>query len=273
MQSFGGTFGISVPLPIDIGCCFSPTAVASFFRKERKAVSYTVAKGKLVVKDATEKITVPCLPVDEMVTLDVLSSPTKTKFDTAYLKIASDVVDPASSSFALQGIAFHDGMLEATDRRVLVSALSDLPDDLSFILPVASAKALLKFKSPVVGVALDQRAVKFVFKDGASLTSLIINDQFINTEPLFGRDYKSIELKADVADLLKLECENVEFKEGDLHYDGVGVVFDVSANVEAKFSKKYLDVLLSISSDIRVDSQKFFMAVSDKCRSIACPRL
>ena len=273
--AYGGTFCVRVPMPVDVGACFNPALAATFFRKERKLVSYTLNKNKLVLSEGKEKLSLPFLPPDEMPTLDCLSKPHKVKFDMAHLKTAADVVDPAHSKLCCQGIQFRYGMLEATNGKVMVAAITDFDDALEFNLPVASAKALLRFKSEVVGIATDPNAVKFLFKDGSSLTSLCLCEELVDTSQFFAGEWTPLKLKAEVAkDLLSIPCDDVIFFGGNVTYvkdlsegqltGAVGKDFDI------KVAKDNLDVMLKVSADIRVsECGNRLMAVSDTCRVIS----
>lgn len=275
MAAFGGTFCVRVPVKVDVGACFNPALAATFFRKERKLVSYTLNKNKLVFQEGKEKLSLPFLPPDEMPTLDVFSKPIKVSFDVLHLKHAADIVDPAHSKLCCQGIQFRYGMMEATNGRVLVAAITDFDDTFEFNLPVASAKALLRFKSEVAGISTDPNAVKFHFKDGSSLTSLCLCEELVDTSQFFAGDWNPLKLKAEVAkDLLSIACDTVIFFKGNITYvkdlsegeltGAVGKEFDI------KVAKENLDTMLRVSDDVRVSADgNRLMAVSDKCRVIS----
>jgi len=72
IQAFGGIFTISVPTTINIGCCFNPVAIAPFFRKERSAIAYTIKNEKLILTEGKERLTVRCLPPEELAIIDNL---------------------------------------------------------------------------------------------------------------------------------------------------------------------------------------------------------
>lgn len=274
MEAFGGTFCIAVPCPVDVGACFNPSLFATFFRKERKAVAYTLKKGKLTAQEGKEKLTIPCLPPEEMVTIDVYGDPTPVELDLTYLKVCADVVDPVESRVAMQGVSFRNGMMEATNGRIIVSAVTELEFP-EFILPVDSAKALMKFKSPVTGMAVweDGNMVKFFHKDGSTLTSLLIEGELPDTSPFYAGEWSPLKLK-DAADFAKIECERVIFEDGNATYiqeKSRGIIEGVCATgVAVTLSKKALDTLLRVSSDIRVESRLTrVMAVSENCRVIS----
>lgn len=278
IESFGGTFAIRVPVHVEVGACFNPALAATFFRKERKLVAYTLAKNKLVFQEGKEKLSLPFLPPEEMVTLDVLSRPRKVKFDMTHLKTCADIVDPANSRMWAQGISFRAGMMEATNNALVVSAVTDFPDEFEFNLPQSSAKALLRFKSEVTGIAIDQQSVKFCFADGSSLTSLVICEQMIETAPFYRGEWTPLALEPETAkDLLSIACESVEFKGGTaLYLDGhmQGEITGVASKVVAvHVGKPSLDTLLQISADLRLsDDGQRLMAVSASCRAIASTR-
>lgn len=274
LTAFGGTCCISIPVPIEIGACFSPQAISPFFRKERGPISYTLKNGKLQLKEGRESLTIKCLPPEEMVTLDVLGTPTPCDFDTTHLKVISDTINPNNSRVWAQGSSFRNGVMESTCNSIIVSAVSDLPDDLVFNLPVDSCKALLKFKSPVVSVVKDQRAVKFNFKDGSSLCSLILTEQMIDTAAFFQGEWTPLNL-TEILD--KVECEFIRFAGGNVHYftkDTEGVIEScVDPIINVDIGKESLDVLLTVSKDIRIsDDGNRMQAFGETCRCIASTR-
>jgi hypothetical protein len=272
MIAFGGLFCISVPEHVEVGACFSPRLAGTFFRKDRSAVTYTINKGKLTLREGKEKLTVPCVPPEEMVTLDVLSSSKPVNLLMNHFRSLTDVIDPQNNRKWAQGISFRKGLMEATNNSVIISAISGLSDDLVFNLPVDSAKALMRFKSPVVSIAVDNRAVKFTFSDGSSLTSLVLVEQMVDVSHLHKDNWTPLNLK-DIEDFLKLECETITFKRGNATYTqehSQGVIEGaVDAGITVSVSKEPLDRLLKISSDIRVSEDgNRLLAVSETCRGI-----
>ena len=276
MTAFGGLFCISVPQPVEVGACFSPSLAATFFRKERKAVAYTIDKGKLTMKEGKEKLSIPCLPPEDLVTLDVLEDPFQAELDLTHFRSLVDVINPANSRVWAQGISFRYGMMEATNDSVIISAVSGLPDEVEFNLPVDSAKALMKFKSQIIAISASERAVKFSFKDGSSLTSLVILEQLIDTSKFYEGPWTPLNLK-DTEDLLKIECDSVGFQNGNAAYvqeKAKGVIEGISApGITVVVGKESLDRLLRISSDIRISEDGHrLMAVADTCRGICSTR-
>lgn len=207
-------------------------------------------------------------------TLDVLSKPTPVKLDMKHLKFCADIIDPAHAKFACQGVSFRYGMMEASNGRVVVSAITDFDDELEFNLPVASAKALLKFKSPVVSIAQDQSSVKFLHKDGSSLTSLSIVEQLTDTSQFYKGDWKPLNLNKGVAeDILSLECDSLILFDGNINYitglDDGQLMQSCDKGFDVKVGKSQFDTLLGVSHEIAISEDKNrFQAFSDTCRAI-----
>jgi hypothetical protein len=274
MTAFGGTACVRVPVPVDVGACFNPAVFAGFFRKNREAVSYTLNKGKLVLKEGKEKLSLPFLPPEEMVTLDVLAKPVKASLSASLLKLCADAIQPDHFNPECQGVNFRDGVMEATDRRLLVSAESGLPDELAFNLPLVTAKILLKIKSNVVAVAAEKAAVKFFFENGMSVCSVLIGAQLQDTSPLYQHEWSKMKISEEFAkDAPKIVAESFAFKEGNVTYKqetSEGVIGGVcDKGVSTRMSKRVLDFLLKVSPDIRVSANgSLLMAVSDRCRAI-----
>lgn len=280
MVGYGGTFCVRVPVSFDIGCCFNPKAVMAFFRKDRKKFSCTVKGGKLILQEGKEKVTTRCVPPEEMVTIDALSAPVECSLDRSLLKRCTDVVDTNHPARVLHGVVFRYGVMEATDAKILVSAESGLPDAVpDFILPVESAKALCRLKGNVIGVAKDVGLVKFMFDNGSSLTSGIIAGEFPDTGPHFDGEWEPLDIEAAAPDLLKIDCDRVEFRGGAVLYvvqDSFGAATaegelpaGCNNEIDGVISKRLLDHLLVNSSDVRVNAAKF-QSFSDNCRVIAC---
>ena len=276
MSSFGGLFCIRVPMPVEVGACFAPGAVSTFFRKEREAVSYTLHKKRLVLKEGKEKLSVPCLPPEEMVTLDVLAKPYETALDTKHFKSLADVIDPANQRMWAQGVSFRYGMAESTNNAVIVSAVTDLPDSMEFNIPVDSIRAILKFKSRIARIAHDERAVKFYFEDGSSLTTQVLTEQMIETSQFYAGEWEPLRLQ-EHEDLLKVPCSAVSFRDGNVIYQNdttEGVIEGVvNKGYDVTVGKSSLDHLLRISGDIRISADSGrLMAVSETCRAISSVR-
>lgn len=275
MTSFGGTACVRVPVGVEVGACFSPSLFATFFRKDRTAVSYTLNKGKLVLKEGKEKLSIPFLPPEEMPTLDVLSKPVPCTLNLEHLKLCADVVAPDHHKPECQGVNFRFGVMEATDARVLVSATSGLDDEMWFNLPLVSAKILLKLKSKVVSVALEKAAVKFNCEDGTSVCSVLIHSNLTDTSPFYKHEWVEAEIKQSFAsDAGKIECETFEFADGGVKYTqekSEGFIEDVcNKDCTMRISKKSLTVLLKIGNDIRTSKTgALAMSVSEEARAVS----
>ena len=275
MTSFGGTACVRVPVGVEVGACFSPSLFATFFRKDRSAVSYTLSKGKLVLKEGKEKLSIPFLPPDEMATLDVLSAPVPCELNLEHLKLCADMVDPTHHKPECQGVNFRSGVMEASDGRILVSATSGLDDDMWFNLPLVSAKILLKLKSKVVSVALEKAAIRFNCEDGTSVCSVLIYPQLTDTSPLYKHEWIKTGIKQSfAADVGKIECDTFEFAGGGVKYvqeKSEGFIEDVCGkDCKMRISKNCLAVLLKIGNDIRTSATgSLAMSVSEEARAVS----
>jgi len=141
-------------------------------------------------------------------------------------------------------------------------------------VPIEPLNMTMRFKSPVVSVVQDQRAVKFNFSDGSSLTSLVLTEQMIDTAAFFQGDWTPLKLTES---LDKLDCEHVLFKDGNANYlsDNIEGCIEscVDSNINVDIAKESLDVLLTVSADIRLsDDGNRLQAFGDTCRVIASTR-
>lgn len=219
MVAFGGLFCIRVPVQQALGCAFNPAAVKTFFRKERKNVAYTVHKNKLVLKDGKETLRVGCVPAEDMVTLDVVAPVKAATLDLKLLKYISDVIDPANVRPWSHGVDYANGMLAATNNAVIIAAYVELPSGLAFNIHKDACAALAKFKSPVVGIASDSRATKFVFEDKSEFTVLNLSEKIPDFSSLFKRNWLPLGMSDDlVEDLMKIDCHSFLFNAGCIFY-------------------------------------------------------
>jgi len=268
MTAFGGSICISVPFPTEIGCCFNPQAVAPFFRKERKAIAYTLNKNKLVLKEGKERLTVGCLPPEEMAIIDNLEAPVPASLNTPLLKIAANIActDEGAPPFA-HGVVFADGSMSATNNRVFLCGDSGLPDDMEFALTKDACVALTKFKSPVVSVAMNKHTVKFIFGDGSSLCARQLLCAFPDISPLFAGKWTDLNLTEDLS---SVECDHLEFLEGSVYYhnkDSVGMLEKaLSDKIKVKVYKRSFDHLIKAGNKISVSEDNLKLkSVGDKC--------
>ena len=218
--AFGGLFCIRVPVEQALGCCFNPAAAKTFFRKARKQVAYTVKKNKLILQDGKEKLSIGCLPPEEMVTLDVIAKARPVTLSKQLVRYVADVVDPANPRACLHGVTFRDGALVATDNKVFVMAYVDFPEDLTFSLHKDACLALSKMKGEIETVSTDGHAVKFTMSDGSSLTTLkLVEDVPEMVNKIFDGKWHSISLSDSVIeDLTTIDCHTFRFKDGALSY-------------------------------------------------------
>lgn len=218
--AYGGLLCIKVPVDQALGCCFNPGAVKTFFRKARPQVAYTVKKNKLILQDGKEKLSVGCLPPEEMVTLDVIAKAIPIKLSKQLLRYVADVVDPANPRACLHGVTFRDGALIGTDNRIFVMAHVDFPEDLTFSLHKDACVAISRMKGDIETVSTDGHAVKFGFDDGSSLTTLrLIEDVPEVAATVFAGKWHKIPLAGSVIeDLATIDCHTFRFKAGLLSY-------------------------------------------------------
>ena len=259
MVAFGGLFCIRVPVAQALGCAFNPSAVKTFFRKERKAIAYTVQKNKLVLQEGKERLRVGCLPAEDVVTLDVVAPVKKATLDLKLLKYVSDVIDTTNSRTSAHGVNYVNGMLVGTNNHIIIAAFVNLPKGLSFNIHKDACAALAKFKSPVVGIAFDERATKFVFEDGSSFSVLNIVEMLPDFNNVFTYAFTSLGMKEDlIEDLLKIDCHSFVFKEGTIVYqnEDKSSTGEIDAKLKNKFTARILrgdlGYVLRNRGDIRV---------------------
>ena len=218
--AFGGLFCVRVPVEQALGCCFNPAAAKTFFRKARKQVAYTVKKNKLILQDGKEKLSIGCLPPEEMVTLDVIAKARPIKLSKTMLRYVADVIDPAHHRASLHGVTFRDGATLATDNKVFVMAFVDFPDDLTFSLHKDACIALSKMKGEIETVSTDGHAVKFGLSDGSSLTTLKLVEEIPEVvDSIFAGTWNPLPLTESVVeDLTTIDCHTFRFKDGLLSY-------------------------------------------------------
>lgn len=218
--AFGGLFCIRVPVEQALGCCFNPAAAKTFFRKARKQVAYTVKKNKLILQDGKEKLSIGCLPPEEMVTLDVIAKARPISLSKQLVRYVAEVVDPANPRTALHGVTFREGALIGTDNKIFVMADVEFPEDLTFTLHKDACVALSKMKGEIETVSTDGHAVKFGFSDGSSLTTLrLVEDIPEVVDAVFGGKWHKLPLTESVIeDLITIDCHTFRFKDGALSY-------------------------------------------------------
>ena len=274
LEAFGGTFCVSAPIDADVEAAFNPRMFESFFRRPRKGVTYTLTKTRLVVKAGKEKVSLPFLPAEEMAIIDVLAEPQEATLDKTHLRVLSNIVDPAASEMWRQGITFRYGAFEATCGYIVGSAVSGLPEGYEFNLPIDTVKVLLKIEEDVVGVALDDQAVKFYFESGLTVCSRIIPDLMPDVGPFFAGDWYPIDLKV-AADLRDIDFERVVFNEGTAVYiaeEGKGELSQALDPETPLFalSRNALDPLLRTADDLLLHESKTRVQVrTETCRIIS----
>lgn len=263
MVAYGGLFCISVPVSQDIGAAFNPALLRTFFRKERPQVAYTIKFPKLTVSEGKERLTINCLPAEDLSIIDNIETPVPCTLNMKNLKTAAELIDTTNTRIFAQGVAFRDGMMMSTNNAVFFMAEAPEGD---FNVPKEAILALCKFKSPVVAISKNNHTIKFICDDGSSLCSNLIQDRFPDIDFLFEGDWSEFEIKED---LKPLECEDVEISGGVVKFytDGsVGEISDiVSGDAEIRCKKKYLNYLLEISSTLEFILKQRIKVTRDDC--------
>lgn len=266
LVAFGGTTCISVPFPSAIDACFNPEAIAPFFRKERKAISYTIKNKKLVLTEGKERLTVGCLAAEELAIIDNFETPIPCTLNLKSLKVAAEVTNLEGPVYA-HGVIFKSGMMNATNNKVFFCGESGIPKDIEFAIAKESCVALTKFKSNVISISHNKHTVKFNFESGASLCARQLLCEFPDIGPLFAGKWNDLNLTEDLSDI---QCEYLEFIEGSVYYhskDSVGILENVlDTGIKVSAYKKSFDHLGKIGNKISLSEDKLKLkSVGDKC--------
>lgn len=267
MIAYGGLLCIRVPVSQDIGAAFDPKSLATFFRKERPQVAYTVKHPKLTLSDKKERLTVNCLPAEDLQTIDNIETPTPCVLNKKSLKIAAELIDTANTRPFALGVAFRDGVMMSTNNAVFFMAEGPEGD---FNIPKEAALAICKFKSDVVAISKNNHTVKFIFADGSSLCTHLISEPFPDIDFLFDGDWQSFSVSPEVKDI---DCDSVEISGTAVRFltdSSVGELEDaVTGTAEIKCKKKYLDYLLAISSELEYIPKQRVKVVGENCVMIS----
>lgn len=263
--AFGGLFCIRIPVSAPVSCAFNPQLALAFFRKERKSYACSVKAGKLVFQDGKERLSLRCLPPEELPTIDVLAPPTPCVIDKAALKVVADIVSPTHHRTEAQGINFRDGMALGTDSYVFGAAVLDegFPD-VRFNVHVDAVRALLRMRGKITGIAVETSMVKFFLDDGSSLTTLrlvgelpgeVVDLLRTPCDPLTAEEQH-------IADMLGTAPEAYKFKAGHVYYtleDSAAegdLGFDLgNSNLTGRVDFKRLSHLLKNAGKLALDSE------------------
>lgn len=246
MSAYGGLFTVRTPCKHEIGAVFNPRALSTFFRKERKRVAYTIKFPKLTVSDGNERLTIGCLPCEEMTIIDNIETPVPCGLNLKLLKIAAELCAVEGKPYAL-GVTFRDGMMISSNNYVFFCGQSDLPDDFEFMLPRETCIALTKFKSDVVAVSRNNHTIKFIFEDGSSLCGHLKTDYMPDITKLFEGHWSEFKIKDDI---LSLDCDYVEVRQNNLYYHTETTIGELEGIIEGspalqfKVGKKLFNHLL-----------------------------
>jgi hypothetical protein len=280
MTSFGGTFCIRAPIASDVSCVVNPKLLLNFFQKKKRGtVAFTVKAKRLVLKEGKEQLTIPCLPADELETVDVFGPDFKVEggLNLVALKHAVATVNAQNDRIMATGVTFRRGMMEASDNYRLLAAASGLTDDFDFNLPKESAVALLKFKSKVVSARQDTSNVRFDFEDGSSLVSRLISERLNDLSHFYKLKWVKVKILEDVLDYLSsIECDVVRVFEGKVYYESegsMGVIEGSAKGPDFKLFKKNFDSLLRLSKSLFVSEEgNLVMTSTDDARMISSTR-
>lgn len=274
--TYGGTFCIQIPCGIDADCAFSPSTLLSFFRKERDQVSYSVSKGRLLVRHKRERVTIPCVDSDTMPIIDVHKPMKPTSFlKKKALKALIQCVDGVSEVGFLQGMCMRKGLAIATDNRIVLAMVSNLPKTLEGVLPIDTLKFLATLDEEIIGVAHDQSRVKFFFQSGMTVCSGLIDAaSYPDIRQVINQEAEWVEMHKDLAEeVAGLKCDTLTVSHSGVGYRSTdGKSFgEIELKTEHEFAfsinKKYFDLLLSINigtkigitpSTIQANGKKFF---------------
>lgn len=251
LQAYGGKFCIRVPVDQDIGAAFNPRLLATFFRKERKTPAYTIKFPKLTVSEGKERLTINCLPPEDLVIIDNIETPVPCTINQANLKIAADLIDTANvNPFALY-VTFRDGAMISTNNKVFFMGESGLPEDMSFNIHKDAALALGKFKSEIVAISKNNHTVKFIFADKSSLCAHVGAIDFPAIDFLFEGDWQEFVISTEVADLV---CDYVKIAGDRFSFHTEGSIGELEGAVEGSAEvvckKSYFDSLLSLNNQL-----------------------
>ena len=221
MISYGGTMCIRVPVKYAFGCTFDPTPMKTFFRKERERIGYTVKASKLTITEGKEKMTIPVLPPESMPTIDVISPVQDLTVNLHLVRYFSTIINPTHQNYSAQGVNFNEGFMLSTNGYAFMVTPSGLPDGVRFNIHKDVCAALAKFKSKLVGMAIDTHLVKFCFEDGSSLITHSIVDMLPLSwmEMVSGDDWVPMNIPEKVVeDLIKIEADDFGIDEGKVTY-------------------------------------------------------
>jgi hypothetical protein len=277
MSAYGGEFCIQVPVDVDIECAFNPESAKVFFRKERKGFTATIKGNKLELKEGAEKLKTGYLAPEEVSMLDCFGTVQEINLSPDSIKRALDFVDPMSYKPGIQGVRFQDGMLQSTDAKRLYMEVCDLPEHLRFTLPFGAAAALVRIGLPITGIVNEENAVKFILKDGVSLTSVKLALAYPNMSVYFQGDFKKFSIKDDLcAELLGIKFNRVLVKETSLvvimdNNDEVEFTGGVKNDSVFMLDKKSFDLLVKTSNNFK-KFNGLVQAFSEDCCALALSR-
>jgi hypothetical protein len=181
--------------------------------------------GKLTVKSGRTKLTVPCLPVDDMPTPwpDVLQAPIDDTIKAGFSAVLP-LAQSDASHVALASVQLSCGVLRATNRMVAIEYWHghNLPENI--LVPREAAAAVVKSPYPLMGFGYG----------GTSCTFWFDNDSYIKTQ-LYNDTYPDIAKVLDAASKLNnyIEIEK-EF------FDDIKMLSDFADDERIRFEDDFI---------------------------------
>lgn len=261
LAAYGGTFCVQIPVSVDAECAFDPQPLIAFFRKDRTKTSYTVKDGRMLVKSKGERVTVKCLPGEEMPLIDVHRSPTEVKkfLPKKAIKAAIHCIDPGNPRSFFQGMCIRNGEAIATDGKILLVVTTNLDKSISCVVPIETLKFLSSVDEDVCAVACDTVGIKFWFPSGMTVCSrTILADKYPDCQHLVSIEgMKELHLNKEIQEEVKgLRCDNVEVSNHGVVYttedkNSVGRISLDNGSQEFRFgvNLKHFELLLSLTTN------------------------
>jgi|TARA_R110002167_G_scaffold294935_4_gene499548 hypothetical protein len=262
MTTYGGTFCVQIPCDVDAECAISPDTLLTFFRKPRKQVVYSLNKGKLLIRQGREKVSIPCMANEEMPIIDVFRKerPVKSFVKQKAMKAMLECINPAEMRGCLQGMCLRGGLALATDGKVVLAMVSGLPKFVTCVVPVATLKFLSSLDEAVSGFATDESYIKFFFPSGMTVCSRTISAaDYPDVKALINAGGTPLDMHPDLLkELNGIKCGGITVTEKGIGYKSEdGKSFgDIEMPTEGRFAfsvnKKRFDLMMSLTNNNRI---------------------
>lgn len=258
LVTYGGTFCVQIPCPVDAECAFIPQALLAFFRKDREKVTYTLSGDKLTVRSKREKVTIKCLPSEGMPIIDVHREVTKVKgfLNKKAVKAMLACIDPAEPRSCLQGMCLRKGLAIGTNGKVCLAMVSNLDVEITCTVPTETLKFISTIDEDVDGIAFDGINVKFTFPSGMTVCSrTLLADEFPDVRHIINVDGTSpVILHKDMLEEIQgIKCGSVEVDNKGVTYvvgnDSSTGHIDLASegDFEIRVNKKWFELMLSLT--------------------------